>query len=81
VIKPKLLLDNNIPDKLLSPSHGFNIERIKDRIATEFRVVVSPNTLIELMNGVINGKTNEHLIADQKRLGILIGCWRRVNNS
>jgi hypothetical protein len=67
------MLDTNVAEKLSFARYGFDIERIKATIKRDFRVVVSPQTLIELMNGVIGGKTDDHLSADQLRLCTLVG--------
>ncbi len=71
--KPQLMLDTNVADKLSSDAHGFDSKRIKGAIAEHFRLVVSPETLIELLNGVIGGTTDAHLHADQRRLRVLVG--------
>jgi hypothetical protein len=71
--RPKILLDTNVSAKLLSSSHGFDVERIKQRIANEFDVVVSPRSLLELLRGIVDSKTDEHLQIGQRRLQILTG--------
>jgi hypothetical protein len=71
--RPKILLDTNVSAKLLSSSHGFDVERIKQRIANEFDVVVSPRSLLELLRGLADSKTDEHLQIGQRRLRILVG--------
>ena len=71
--KRKLMLDTNVGEKLSSDIYGFDSKRIKGAIARDFRLVVSPQTLIELMNGVIGGTTDAHLQADQRRLRVFVG--------
>lgn len=71
--QPKLMLDTNVAEKLSFTIHGFDIQRIRVDIRRNYRVVVSPQTLIELMNGIIGGKTDDHLQADQRRLRTVVG--------
>jgi hypothetical protein len=54
--KPKLMFETNVGEKLSSSAHGFDLERIVPKIHKTYRIVVSPPSLIELMNGVIGGQ-------------------------
>jgi hypothetical protein len=71
--KRKLMLDTNVASKLSSNTCEFDSKHVQDKIAEDFRTVVSSQTLIELMNGVIGRKTYAHLQADQRRLRVLVG--------
>jgi hypothetical protein len=71
--KPKLLLDTNVGQKLSSAKSTFDIQGIKRKIAHEYRLVVSPETIIEILCGVIGATSDDHLRADQSKLRILVG--------
>ena len=70
--KPKLILDTNVCDKL-ARSSGLDANRVRKRIAAEFKVVVSPETFIELLDTIKGGKSGEHFKTDQQRLRIMAG--------
>jgi hypothetical protein len=67
------MLDTNVADKLSFDRYEFDIDRIKNDIRRCYRIVVSPQSVIELLNGVIGGKTDAHLQADQRRFRTLLG--------
>jgi predicted nucleic acid-binding protein len=71
--KPKLMLDTNVATKLPSSASGFNVVRLTAKIRSEYRVVVSPETLLELMRGVIDARDNDHLRKDQRRFRVMCG--------
>lgn len=71
--KPKLMLDTNVATKLSSTASGFDVDRLTAKIRSEYRVVVSPETLLELMQGVIGARDNEHLKKDQRRFRVMCG--------
>lgn len=71
--KPKLMLDTNVATKLSSTASGFDVDRLNAKIRSSYRVVVSPETLLELIGGVIGAKDNEHLKKDQRRFRVMCG--------
>jgi hypothetical protein len=68
-IKPKLFLDTNVCDSLRDPSFGESRRRIKNK----HRIVVSPNTMIELLDAVAAAKTDEHFEIRRDRMRIMTG--------
>jgi hypothetical protein len=50
--KPAILLDTNVCDKVRNTNFGFDVGRIMERIRQNFRVVVSPQTLIEILKSI-----------------------------
>lgn len=72
--KPKLMLDTNVADKLSFDRQGeFDVRRINAHIRKCYRVVVSPQTLIELLSCFSGGKTDDHFKADQSRIRTILG--------
>src|SRR5258708_39661213 len=69
---PKLILDTNVCGKLLTPAYGSDVEQIRTRINRNFRVVVSPQTFIELLDAMKDG--DETYFDDHKqRLRLMVG--------
>jgi hypothetical protein len=69
---PKLILDTNVCGKLLSPAYLGDVERIKRQFSRNFRIVVSPQSFLELLN-CIRGGDGTHFSADKDRLRLLVG--------
>lgn len=68
----KLILDTNVCGKLLTPAYVTDIEQITKRINREFRVVVSPETFLELLDAV-KGGDGTHFETDKQRLQLMRG--------
>ncbi len=71
--KPKLMMDTNAAQKLTFDTRTYDIHRIQATLRKSYRIVVSPETLIEILNGVIGAKTDEHLAKDQRKLRTATG--------
>ena len=69
---PKLILDTNVCGKLVTPAYREDLERIKARIAHNFRVVVSPITFCELLDGLQGGDGNQFQ-SDKERFRLMVG--------
>jgi hypothetical protein len=69
--KRELLLDTNACAKLVD-NYWTDLASIVKQINREFRVVVSPNTFIELLNGVINGRA-EYFENDKEKFRVMAG--------
>lgn len=69
---PKLILDTNVPGKLVTPAYSEGLAAIKRCLSREFRLVVSPQSLIELLKA-IKGGDGSHFSSDQERLRLLAG--------
>jgi hypothetical protein len=69
---PKLILDTNVCGKLLTPAYGGDLGQIKRHLSRNFRVVVSPQTFLELLNA-IKGGDGTYFSADKDRLRLLVG--------
>jgi hypothetical protein len=70
--RPKLILDTNVCGKLLTPAYSSDLERIKGRINRTYRVVISPETFIELLE-TIRGGDGSHFETDRDRLRLMSG--------
>jgi hypothetical protein len=68
----KLVLDTNVCGKLLTSAYRADIEKIQDRINRNFRVVVSSQTFLELLDG-IKGGDGRHFEADKAKLRLMAG--------
>jgi hypothetical protein len=71
-LQPKLILDTNVCGKLVTPAYRADLTDIKRRLNRNFRIVVSPQTFLELLNA-IKGGDGTHFAADQDRLRLLVG--------
>lgn len=69
---PELILDTNVCGKLLTPPYSTEIAQIKKRINQEFRVAVSPETLLELLDAM-KGGDGSHFEADKQRIRLMMG--------
>ena len=69
--RPKLVLDTNVPGKLVS-LYRDQQDSIVRRLNREFRIVASPQTHLELVNGVING-AETHFEFDQDKFRLMVG--------
>ncbi len=69
---PKLILDTNVCGKLLTPAYRDDLVGIKRCLSRKFRVVVSFETLIELLDA-IKGGDGTHFESDQERLRLMAG--------
>lgn len=72
MVRPKLILDTNVCGKLLTPAYSVDLGRIKARINRIYRVVISPETFIELLEA-IRGGDGSHFEADRDRLRLMSG--------
>jgi hypothetical protein len=77
MVRPKLILDTNVCGKLLTPEYIDDLDRIKARINRTYRVVVSPETFIELLEA-IRGGDGSHFEADRDRLRLISGGGKPV---
>src|SRR5579872_3678609 len=77
MIRPKLILDTNVCGKLLTPAYKDDLERIKARITRTYRIVVSPETFIELLE-TISGGDGSHFEADRDRLRLMSGGGKPI---
>ena len=69
---PKLILDTNVCGKLLTSAYRDDLEGIKRRLGRNFRVVVSFETFIELLDA-IKGGDGTHFESDKQRLRLMAG--------
>jgi hypothetical protein len=69
--RPKLILDTNVPSKLVS-KYQSELEAIIRRLNQDFRVVVSPAVHIETVKGILNGSA-AYFESNQQKLRILVG--------
>jgi hypothetical protein len=69
---PKLILDTNVCGKLLTPAYLGDLDKIKRHLRRNFRVVVSPQSFLELLNA-IKGGDGTHFSSDRGRLRLLVG--------
>jgi hypothetical protein len=70
--KPKLILDTNVCDILARKSSG-EVNRFQKRIASEFRLMASPETFIELLVPIKYGQNEDHFKKDQRRIRLMAG--------
>lgn len=68
---PQLMLDTNVCGKLVD-LYEQELPRIIRRMNHDFRLVTSPQTLAELMYGIVNG-TGEHLDCDKQKIRTMLG--------
>jgi hypothetical protein len=69
--KPKLMLDTNIPGVLVS-AYQADLELIVRCMNREFQIISSPQTHIELMNGILNGD-GDYFEIQKERIRIMVG--------
>lgn len=69
--KPELILDTNICGKLVSVSKSYS-KPIIACLNRDFRIVVSPQTYFELLNGIINGDES-YFEVDKEKIRIMLG--------
>ncbi len=69
---PKLILDTNVCGKLLTPVYRGDLEEIKRCLSRNFRLVVSAETFIELLDA-IKGGDGTHFESDKERLRLMAG--------
>ena len=72
---PKLILDTNVCGKLLTPAYRDDLEEIKRRLSRNFRVVVSAETFIELLNA-LKGGDGAHFESDKQRFRLMAGSGK-----
>ncbi len=72
MLKPKLILDTNVGQTLLRPNYRPDLEKILSRIGSRFRVVVSPETYLEVLNCVCGGD-EAHFEEHRNRLRLIVG--------
>jgi hypothetical protein len=68
----KLFLDTNVCYKLLASPYLAHLSGIRAAICKRYRIVVSPETMIELMR-TFKGGSGEFFHEDRKRLGVMAG--------
>lgn len=71
-MNPKLFLDTNVCSKLLSAPYDLHYEDIKKRIGERYQMVVSTETLIEMMD-ILKGGNGEYFEWDVKRIRVMAG--------
>ncbi len=72
--RPKLFFDTNVPSKLLEPPYSAHLNEITHEISKRYRIVFSPETLIELMD-TLKGGDGSFFELDRQRLRITAGEW------
>ncbi len=72
MLRAKIILDTNVCGKLLTHEYSRDLQRIKAEINRSYRVVVSPETFIELLEA-LSGGDGSHFEADRDRLRIMSG--------
>ncbi|MDP8980241.1 MAG: hypothetical protein M3O35_06590 [Acidobacteriota bacterium] len=72
-MKPKLILDTNVCDKVLNPDHGYDTDRIRKKMNGEFDVYISPQTFTELLNAILGGESEKHFRWDKERIRLVAG--------
>jgi hypothetical protein len=72
---PKLVLDTNVCGKLLTPAYQLHLGPVKALLKQKFRLVVSAETFIELLDA-IKGGDGSHFESDRDRLRLMAGDGR-----
>jgi hypothetical protein len=72
-VKPRLILDTNVCDKVLNPDQGYDTDGIRKKMKAEFDVYISPQTFTELLNAILGGKSDKHFCSDKDRIRLVAG--------
>jgi len=73
----KLILDTNICGTLLTPTYRDELPDIKARISRNFKIVVSPQTFVELLDALTKSDSS-HFESHKERLRLMAGGGRPV---
>src|SRR5690348_96628 len=68
----KLILDTNVPGKLNLPAYSRDRRRIISNMCGKFRITISPETLIELLD-TIQGGDGTHFESDKNLFRLVAG--------
>src|ERR1035441_8738797 len=73
----KLIFDTNVCGTLLTPAYEDDLADIKARISRRFKIVISPQTLVELLDALTKSDSS-HFELHKDRLRLMAGGGRPV---